>query len=531
MKTKSLSLFFLSILTASINAGAVSKTFVYCSEGSPSTFNPQQATDGTTFNASSHTIYNRLIEFKSGSTEIAPALAKSWKISKDGLVYTFKLRSDVKFHSNEFFKPTRNFNADDVVYSFEVQKDKNHPLGQKNAVYEYYTSMDMANLIKSVRKISEDTVEFNLTKPEAPFLANMAMDFASILSLEYAQQLQKANKPMTTMNTNPIGTGPFVFKSYQKDTIIRFSRNENYFAARPGVDQLVFAITPDASVRFQKLKAGECQLVADPAPQDLVAIGQTPALKLMEQNGLNVGYLAFNVEKKPFDNLKVRKAIQHALNKKLYIEAIYLGRAQVAKNPLPPTIWSYNGKTPEDAYDPELAKKLLNEAGLEKGFDTELWTMPVSRPYNPAGKKMGEMMQADLAKVGIRAKLVTFDWPTYLDKARKGEHQMLQIGWTGDNGDPDNFLHVLLGCAAVKGGSNYARWCNKEFNDLVEKAKLVTDIKKRTELYKKAQLVFHEQAPWAPLAHAKMYRAMAKGVTGYQIHPFGGDIFHDVDLK
>jgi dipeptide transport system substrate-binding protein len=517
-------------LLLSLQAQAA-KTFVYCSEGSPSTFNPQLASDGTTFNASSHTVYNRLIEFKQGSTEIEPALAESWKISKDGLKYTFKLRKGVAFHSNELFKPTRDFNADDVVYSFEVQKDSKHPLAVKNGNYEYFKSMEMDKIITSVKKLDDLTVEFTLARPEAPFLANLAMDFASILSKEYAETLLKNGKDLTVLATQPIGTGAFVFKSYQKDTIIRFTANEKYFNGKPPIDNLVFAITPDANVRFQKLKVGECNLIAEPAPQDLDAIAKDPKLKLMDREGLNIGYMAFNTSKKPFDNLKVRLAINYALNRPSYITAIYMGRATLAKNPIPPSMWSYNDAIKDYPYDPEKAKALLKEAGFPNGFETELWTMPVARPYNPSGRKMGELMQADLAKVGIKVKLATYDWPTYLEKSRKGEHTMLQIGWTGDNGDPDNFLHILLGCASVKTGTNYSHWCNKEYNDLVSKAKTLTDHKKREELYKRAQVIFKEQAPWVTLAYAKVFRGMGKNVVGYSIHPFGGDIFHTVDLK
>lgn len=536
MKSKSFSknnffVFILAtILMAAINAGAA-KTFVYCSEGSPSTFNPQLASDGTTFNASSHTIYNRLVEFKQGSTEIEPALAESWKVSKDGMLYTFKLRKNVKFHSNEFFTPTRNFNADDVLFSFAVQQDKTHPLASKTGTYEYFTSMEMDKIIKEIKKVDDYTVEFRLTRPEAPFLANIAMDFASILSKEYAEQLVKQGKDINTLNTQPIGTGPFVFKSYQKDTLIRFTANSNYFLKKPSVDNLVFAITPDASVRFQKLKAGECQFIAEPAPQDLEGIAKNTQLKLMEKEGMNVGYLAFNTQKKPFDNTKVRQALMHALNRSSYITAIYLNRASLAKNPMPPTIWSYNDGVKDYEYNVEKAKELLKQAGYPNGFEAELWTLPVSRPYNPNGKKLGELMQADLAKVGVKIKLVTYDWPTYLEKSKKGEHQIVQLGWTGDNGDPDNFLHILLGCASISAGTNVARWCNKEYTSLVDQAKVLSNQNRRAELYKKAQVIFKKEAPWATLAHSKVYRAMAKGVTGYQIHPFGGDIFHTVDVK
>lgn len=507
------------------------KTFVYCTEGSPSTFNPQLGTDGPTFNASAETVYNQLVEFRQGSTEIEPSLAEKWSVSKDGLTYTFNLKKGVKFHSNEFFKPTRDFNADDVIFSVNRQRLPDHPYAKiSGGVYEYFNGMDMAKIIKDVRKKDDYTVEFLLTQKEAPFLANLAMAFMSILSSEYADAMMKAKTP-EKVDTNPIGTGAFIFKSYQKDTLIRYMANDQYFKGKPKLDNLVFAITPDPSVRTQKLKAGECNLIAEPAPQDIDGFKSNPKLMVKEKEGLNVGYLAINMKKPPFDKKEVREALHLALNRKAYIEAIYMNRAMVAKNPIPPTIWSYNDSVKDYEYNPEKAKQLLAKAGLKDGFETEMWTLPVSRPYNPGGKKMGEMMQADLAKVGIKVKLVTYDWPTYLEKSRKGEHILLQMGWTGDNGDPDNFLNVLLGCKAVEAGSNYSQWCYKPFDDLISQARQTPDIKKRTDLYKKAQVIFKEEIPWVTLAHARVYRAMSANVLGYDIHPLGTEKFEKLDLK
>lgn len=507
-----------------------SDTFVYCSEGSPSIFNPQLATDGTSFNASERALYNHLVKFKPGSTEIAPELAETWEVSENGLEYTFNLRKGVKFHTTPYFTPTRDFNADDVVFSFDRQMNKNNPYHLVNGgSYQYYKSMDMEKIIKSVNKLDDYTVKFVLSQPEAPFIANLAMGFASILSKEYADKMLKAKTP-EKVDVEPIGTGPFVFKSYLKDNNIRYTSHPQYFEGEVAIKKLVFAITTDPSVRFQKLKKGECQFIAEPSPTDVEAMKANSDIKVLEQAGLNVGYLAFNVEKKPLDNLKVRKAIYHALNRDSYIEAIYLGNAQVAKNPIPPTMWSYNKDIEDYKYDLELAKKLLKEAGYGKGFAIELWTLPVSRPYNPNGKKMGELMQADLAKVGIRVKLVTYDWPTYLDKTRKGEHQLAQLGWTGDNGDPDNFLNVLLSCAAVTGGGNVSRWCNKEFDKHILKGKTNSDVNVRTEAYVKAQEVFHKQLPWVPIAHSTVYRAMRSDVKGYYMSPFGSDYFDTVSF-
>jgi dipeptide transport system substrate-binding protein len=271
--------------------------------------------------------------------------------------------------------------------------------------------------------------------------------------------------------------------------------------------------------------------MAEPNPADIPTLMKIAKLKVLDREGMNVGYLAFNTSKKPFDNSDVRKAIMHALNRENYISAVYLGNATLAKNPIPPSMWSYNEGVKDHEYNPEKAKEFLKKAGLPNGFETELWTLPVSRPYNPAGKKMGELMQADLAKVGIIVKLATFDWPTYLERSRKGEHQMIQLGWTGDNGDPDNFLNILLGCSAVKSGSNVSRWCHQPFNELIQQAKINTDQKRRTDLYMKAQEIFKAESPWVPLAHGRVYRAMSSRVEGFSIHPLGRDVFTRVQLK
>ncbi|EPC09392.1 ABC transporter substrate-binding protein, partial [Pasteurella multocida] len=231
------------------------------------------------------------------------------------------------------------------------------------------------------------------------------------------------------------------------------------------------------------------------------------------------------------DNVKVRQALNYAVNKDAIIESVYQGAGQVAKNPIPPTMWSYNDEVKDYAYDPEKAKALLKEAGFENGFETDLWAMPVSRPYNPNARRMAELVQADWEKVGVKAKIVSYEWGEYLKRMRAGDHQTGMMGWTGDNGDPDNFLNTLLSCAAVESGSNYANFCHKEFNDLVTKAAQVTDPAERTALYQQAQLVFKEQAPWITIAHSTTYFPVRKEVKGYVIDPFGLHNFYAVELE
>jgi dipeptide transport system substrate-binding protein len=519
-----------AVMFCMLAASAQAKTLVYCSEGSPEGFTPALYTSGTTFDASSRQLYDKLVMFKRGETAIEPGLATSWEVSDDGKVYTFYLRKGVDFHSTDYFTPTRPFNADDVIFSFMRQHDKEHPYHKvSGGTYEYYAGMSMGSLIQSITKKDDYTVVFTLNRPEAPFIANMAMDLGSIHSAEYADKMMKAGTP-EEFDQKPIGTGPFVFVSYQKDSMIRYKAFDKYWNGRAKIDKLVFSITPDASVRWAKLKAGEAHVIPYPNPADLAAMKKDASINVMEQEGLNVGYLAFNVTVKEYQDVKVRQALNYAVNKQAIIDAVFQDSGKIAKNPLPPTIWSYNDAVEDYPYDPAKAKALLAEAGYPNGFETDIWAMPVQRPYNPNARRMAEVIQADWAKVGVNAKIVTYEWGEYLKRSMNGEHSTVLLGWTGDNGDPDNFLAVLLGCDAV-GASNRAQWCYKPFNDLLMKAKMVADINERTKLYEEAQVIFKEQAPWVTVAHSVVYMPMAKNVVDYKIDPFGGHIFYGVDLK
>jgi dipeptide transport system substrate-binding protein len=450
-------------------------------------------------------------------------------VSDDGLEYTFHLRSGVKFHTSANFTPSRDFNADDVLYSFNRQFKADHPdHGLSGGNYEYFNGMSMPDLLKEVVKVDDLTVKFVLNRPEAPMIANLGMDFASIMSAEYADQMRAAGTP-EKIDLEPVGTGPFQLVAYQKDAVIRYKAHPDYWDGKAAIDDLVFAITPDASVRLQKLKAGECHVMPYPNPADLDVIRSDSNLVLMEQEGLNVGYLAYNTKTPPFDNAKVRKALNMAMNKQAIIDAVFQGAGKIAKNPIPPTIWSYNEATVDDPYDPAAAKAALDAEGVS-GLKMKIWAMPVQRPYNPNARRMAELIQADFAAVGVEAEIVSFEWGEYLSRSKAEDRDgAVLLGWTGDNGDPDNFLAVLLGCDAV-GGSNRAQWCYQPFQDLIEKAKVVSDVGERTKLYEEAQIVFKEQAPWATIAHSIVFMPMSKKVTGYKINPFGGHAFYGVDI-
>jgi len=507
------------------------KTLVFCSEGSPGGFDPAQYTTSVEFTSSGHAIFDQLIEFERGSTKIVPALAESWDISPDGLQYTFHLRHGVKFHTTAYFKPTRDFDADDVLFTFNRVLDPNNAFRKAYPVaYPYFSDMGLDKNIAKIEKIDDYTVKLTLNAINAPLLQDLAMPFASIQSAEYGDQLLKAGRP-GDINQQPIGTGPFIFRSYQKDATIRYDGNPDYW--QPGgvkVSKLIFSITPDASVRLQKLKQNECQVMAYPNPADIPAIKADSDLALPSQVGFNEGYIAYNMDHKPLDNVDVRHALDMAINKPAIIQSVYQGAGQPAVNPMPPTQWSYDTKIKAEPYDPAKAKALLAKAGYPNGFEITLWAMPVQRPYNPNARLMAEMIQADWAKIGVKANITTYEWGEYIKRGHAGDHDAMLIGWTGDNGDPDNWLGVLLGCDAVK-GSNYSKFCYKPFEDLIQAARQTTDVAKRTQLYTQAQEIFQQQLPFSPIAHSTVYQPIRKEVTDFKIDPFGPTIFTGVGLK
>ena len=521
----------LSTLALAVAGGASAKTLVYCAEGSPENFNPQLYTSGTSVDASAVPVFNRLVDFTPGTTDLIPSLAESWDISEDGTVYTFHLRKGVKFHSNKAFTPTRDFNADDVIFSFMRQKDPANPYHNvSNGTYANFESLEFGTLLKNIEKVDDNTVRFTLAHPEAPFLADLGWYFASIHSAEYADAMLKAGTP-EKVDSVPIGTGPFELAQYNKDSRILYRAFPDYWQGKAKLDRLIFSIVPDASVRAAKLEKNECQVMPFPNPADLKRLEENPNIVMKQKAGLNTGFLSFNTQKAPMDNVKVRQALTMAINKPAIIDAVFQGTGTVAKNLLPPGVWSADGDLVDYDYDPVKAQALLKEAGIAPGTQVDLWAMPVQRPYNPNAKRMAEMIQADWQKVGIKANIVTFEWGEYLKRIKDGEHQAALMGWTTATGDPDNFFGPLFSCTSANGGSNSAKWCYKPFDQLITRARAEQDHEKRVEMYREAQQLMHDQAPAVMIAHSTIFEPVRKEVSGYEVDPFGKHIFYQVDLK
>jgi len=520
---------FAGSVFAAPNSGG---TFVFGRGGDSVGLDPAYETDGNSFMVCDN-IFEALVFYQDESTALEPGLAESWDITPDGLSYTFKLRKGVKFHDGT------SFNADAVVFSIgRMMKTPNlkyfgkgFKIPAQERTPEYWVSMEMDDTIGSIEATEEYTVVFKLKRVEAPFLANMGMDFADIIS----PTAFLAN-PKEFLR-QPVGTGPFKFSSWVKDDKIVLEKFKEYWdkTAGPYFNRVIFRAIPENSVRFLELKTGNINVCQFPNPADIPLVKKDKNLILISQPGMNVGYLSFNHTKEPWkSNLHLRKAVAHALNRKAIVDNIYQGMGQVANNPIPPTMWGYNKSIPGYAFDVDMAKKELEKAGFKDGKglpEITLWSMPVPRPYNPEGLKVGVAMVSNLSKIGIHAQIVSYDWGTYLKKQREQPDNMdlFQLGWTGDNGDPDNFLAVLFDGMASP--SIRTQWHNKTYHELMIKGKTTIDQAERTKIYEKALQVIFDDVGTIPIAHSTVIWPATKNVTNFKLHPTGSVRLKNVWFK
>lgn len=517
----------LVLVTGCQKQDEASKTgLIYCVEGAPQTFNPQLANSGVTLDASARPLYDRLLEVNANTLDIEAGLATAWHSSDDGLIYSLTLRKGVTFHRTPWFSPSRPFDADDVLFTYHRLLDEAHPYHAiSGGQYPYFYSLGLASLIKRVYKKGPHEVVFELNRPDASFLATLASDYAIVLSAEYGEQMIKAGTP-ELLDNRPIGTGPFSFKEYRHNEFVRYLRHPGYWGGEARIEQLIYDITPKSSKRLAKLLTGECDVMSTPSASQLSVIDKDSHLDLSVQSGMNVAFLALNTRKAPFNKVKVRQAIASAINVQNLLQAVYFETGQPAASLLPPLSWGYNPSLQLRKQDLKLARQLLAEAGLPHGFEMQVLVQPGARPYNPDGLKTAQLMRSDLAKIGVKLKIVQQAWPVIETRLAKGQYDSLLSGWIADNADPDNFFRQLLSCAAVERGNNYSRWCSPAFDQLLDDAVTTPQLSFRLRNYYYAQTLLNEQLPLIPLAHALRTQVSRSDIEGLTLMPFGGTTFN-----
>jgi peptide/nickel transport system substrate-binding protein len=513
------------LLPGSVSAQAESPrfggTFVFGAQGDPVKLDPADVTDGISLRITRQ-VYDTLVEFDGSSTRVRPALAESWETSADGLVWTFHLRPNVTFHDGT------PFNAAAVKDNFDRWMDPNHRAAKgpdgRALVFEYFNEVTaLSELITSTQAVDDVTFTVTLREPQAPFITNMALGNFAIIA-------PAALDDVATLNRNPVGTGPFRFVEWAQGEYVRLQANESFWGGRPYVDEVIVRAIPDNASRFLELKAGTIDMMEGANPDDVNSARVDPELQVVLRPSLNVGYVELNKLKAPFSDLRVRQAMAHAINKTNIVNALYAGIGVVAKEHLAPGMLGYNELIEDVEYNPELARQLLAAAGYPNGFKTDFWYMPVSRPYYPNPQAIAEAICNDLAQVMIQCELRTKDWGQYLEDTRSpGTYSAWMLGWTGDNGDPDNFLFNFFGVFNPTSGRN--TWDNALFRDLLRRAQRVTDPLERERLYQFAITLIRNDLPSLPIAHTTPPLPARSYVMGYVAHPTGNEPFRTVWLN
>ena len=522
MNKKTASIFITAMFTAvTLLSGCTSKSasetkqnsepkvLIFAQGADPRGLDPAYVDDGESSKVMVN-IYEGLLKYKEGSTEVEPSLAESYSISDDKKVYTFKLRKGVKFQDGT------PFNADAVKYSIDRQLP---PKATDDMPYASFTF----GPVSKVEKVDDYTIKIYLKEPYTPFLANLAMSLAAPIVSPTAAQ-----KSDGKLMENPVGTGPFKFVKWDKGQSIVLEKNQDYWGDKPKLDKVVFQFIKENSVRASKLMTGEVDAIDGVDPNDVAQI-KSKGDTIFSEPGMNINYMGFNCSRAPFNDPQLREAIAHAINRDELVKYLYQGYAETAKSCMPTFIPGYNSNVEQYKYDPELAKKMLKDLGKEN-LKIKIITYSVPRPYNAVGQKLAESIQAYLLKIGIQASIDAYSWTDYKPKVLQGEGDIFLFGWIGDNGDPDNFLS-LFDSSQIKGGLNEAKYTNLSVDKLLAQARQTPNGTERNDMYKKIQETIAKDSPWLPISSAQSMAAYSPKVKNFKIHPTGNIFFQYVDKE
>ncbi len=471
---------------------------------------PAQATDGMSLNLTQE-MMKGLVEFKLGTFDVQPAIAQSWKMSSGGMRWTFALKKGLRFADGT------PIDAAAVKFNFDRWRLTKSPYHQ-NYPYGYYADMfgGFPGIIKDVAAPNPQRVIFTLTRSLGPFLRDLGMPPFAIASPTAIR------RDLANFGTHPIGYGPYMLKEWVKDDHITLVANPTWQGVKAAYTTVIVRDIPDQATSVLEMERGGIDFLTDPRPDDAVQLAKQSGLTVYQQPSNNNSYVALNTQKPPFGKLAVRQAIAYAVDVRAIVKAFYSAGAVVANNWTPPGMLGENSSLAAYPYDPAKAKQLLAQAGLPNGFSTDLYYPTIPRPYMPEPQRIAEAIQADLKEVGINVTLEPFEWGVFLDKIRNGEHQMCLIGWSGDNGDPDNFFYPLLdkdSALAKPNGQNYSFWEDDVFHGLVLKGQATLDDGIRAAIYRQANAMVHDQVPALPIVHTTVPVIVKSSIAGFVPSP------------
>lgn len=465
------------------------------------------AVANVTSNYIAATMFDSLLSFKPGTVEIGPGIAESWEISPDGKTYRFKIRKGVTYHDGTAL------DANSVYWAFD------RLLNKSNSQYIFDMGRVERNVkryedaIKSYRVVDDHMLEVVLNAPRGDFLASLTEVGFGLISPTAAAKFGK------DIRNHPTGTGPFKFKEFRSNDQVFLEANRNYWRGAPKVDNLIFKIYPSQQSAILALKNGDVHILADFSVQALNAVKGDANVNVLNVPGLVVQGVSLPVKKPPFDDKRVRQALNYAIDVDAINKGLFQGHAETMFAPLPRAQWGSNTAMKPFPYDPEKAKKLLQEAGVKPGEKIELLTFNAPRPYNPAGPSTAVAVQSYLKRVGIEVDIRQMETGALLAAVRTGKYDGLVLaGWQGTNGDPQDFIGNLWSIAGYP-MFNFTGYTNPEVEKIITEALSLTDPPARAKLYAKGQEMIWEDAPWIFLNSASQLVPVRAEVQGYVPSP------------
>jgi peptide/nickel transport system substrate-binding protein len=495
------------ILAALTGQASAQKTLVIAIAADPTGYDPE-AVQNNTSGFVMATVFDSLVKYKPGSVDVEPGLAESWDVSEDGLTYTFHLRKGVTFHDGT------PFNAPNYVKTIKRLLDKSDPDSIFNTGPVESFIDDTYGAVASYAATDDNTVVFKFKEVSGPFTTNLAMVWNGVVSPTAVSKFKK------DFRNNPVGTGPFIFKEHRQGDQIILDANPNYWGGKPKVDRIVFKVIPDAQAALLAIKRGDVHILADVSTQTVPAVRDDANLVVLSQPGLAVSGIALPNDIKFFADKRVRQALNYAVDKDTLNKSLYKGLAETMTSPLPSSQWGFDPSLKGYAYDPDKAKKMLADAGYPNGFECELLSYSSPRGYNPAGAELAVAIQGYLQKVGVKVNIRKQEMGAFLAEVRSGKYDkgMFTTGWSGDNGDPDNFLYPLFASPSMPVGDT-AHYKNAEADKLMLDGRQTADHAKRIDIYKKAQPIILDDAPWIFVNSVLQTRVARKEVKGFQLNP------------
>ena len=468
----------------------------------PVTMDPPQITDLNSARVTKR-IFEGLVAQELGSYKLIPGLAQSWDISKDGLIYTFKLRPNVKFHDGT------PFNAEAVKFVFERQLNDKGPY-YATGTYPYVKGF-LGN-VAGVEVLDAATVQIKLKSPLTPFLQYLAHQSLFMFSPE---ALKKWGKDIVK---HPVGTGPFKLETWEPGVKVVLTRNDRHWGGAPKLRQAIYVPIVEAQARLVALKTGDIDLTMDVPPDSLDELRRDPNIVVAESNSSAVWYVTLNTRHPVLKDRRVRQALNYAVNKDAIIRDILRGTAIVSRSPMSPVYGAYYEEhTTRYPYDLDKARALLKEAGYANGFDLT-FLVPESGSGMQSPVEMATVIQANLAQVGVRAKIQTMEWGAYLRKYLE-QPDMAEMSWNPSIGDPDHMMYMLLSSDRFPPAFNAGYYQNDRVDDLLRRGRTTIDEKARVPLYREAQRLVVEDAPWIFVDHGKQVIVHRKRVQGFTLHP------------